>query len=82
MQEADKLLTKKQELEQLIKYNQEHYLQSNQLGAQLSSYASHPADMAAHLQVLNIELEKINAALAQIEQEPNGGYEHPAPELH
>lgn len=81
MQEIDRLLNKKQELEQLIKYNQD-YLQSSQLGSQLSSYASHPADMAAHLQVLNIELEKINTALAQIKQEPNGGYEHPAPELH
>ncbi len=82
MREIDRLLTKKQELEQLIKNNQEHYLQSSQWGAQLSSYASPPADTANHLQVLNIELEKVNAALARIKQEQTDGYEYPAPELH
>ncbi|MDD4171763.1 MAG: hypothetical protein PHQ94_05940 [Syntrophomonas sp.] len=57
MEEQDRLLMKKHELEQLIMDNQERYLQS--------SYASHPADLASHLQVLNIELERINEALAQ-----------------
>lgn len=57
MEEQDRLLMKKHELEQLIMDNQELYLQSG--------YASHPADLASHLQVLNIELERINEALAQ-----------------
>ncbi|MFA7078454.1 MAG: hypothetical protein WC147_08625 [Syntrophomonas sp.] len=65
MQEQDRLLMKKHELEQLIMDNQELYVQSGQGNGMLSSYASHPADLASHLQVLNIELERINEALAQ-----------------
>lgn len=72
MDERDRLLIKKHELEQLIKYNQEFYLESSRLSDQLYSYASHPADMASHLQVLNIELEKINGALAQYNQNKVG----------
>ncbi len=68
MDAKDKLMTKKHELEQLIKYNQEYYLESSQWSGQISSYASHPADMASHLQVLNIELEKVNEELAHQEQ--------------
>jgi hypothetical protein len=82
MQEIDELMIKKHELEQLIKYNQEYYLESSQWGAQLSSYASHPADMAAHLQVMHIELEKINAQLAQYNQEPTAQPEICPTELH
>ncbi len=68
MDAKDKLMIKKHELEQLIKYNQEYYLESSQWSGQISSYASHPADMASHLQVLNIELEKVNEELAHQEQ--------------
>lgn len=82
MDEKDRLMTQKHELEQLIKYNQEFYLESSRLSGQLSSYASHPADTAAHLQVLNIELEKINGALAQYNQESFGQNEPYSTELH
>jgi len=82
MQEIDRLMTKKHELEQLIKYNQEYCLESSQWGAQLLSYAAHPADMAAHLQVLNIELEKINAELAQYNQEQTANNNPYSMELH
>lgn len=82
MEERDRLVTKKHELEQLIKYNQEFYLESIRLSSQLSSYASHPADVAAHLQVLNIELEKINGALAQYNHEQIGPNEPHSTELH
>ena len=82
MDEKDRLLIKKHELEQLIKYNQEFYLESSRLCEQLYSYASHPADMASHLQVLNIELEKINGALAQYNQGQIGQEEFPSTELH
>lgn len=82
MDEKDRLMIKKNELEQLIKYNQEAYLESSRLSGQLSSYASHPADMASHLQVLNIELERINGALAQYNHENIGQNELPATELH
>ena len=68
MDEKDSLIIKKHELEQLIKYNQEYYLESSQWSGQLSNYASHPADMASHLQVLNIELEKVNEELDQFNQ--------------
>jgi UV DNA damage repair endonuclease len=82
MQEIDRLMIKKHELEQLIKYNQEYYLESSQFSGQLSNYASHPADMASHLQVLYIELEKINGELAQYNQEQMVQDELFSPELH
>lgn len=82
MDERDRLMIKKHELEQLIKYNQEFYLESSRLCDQLYSYASHPADMASHLQVLNIELEKINGALDQYNQDQFGQHEPSLTELH
>ena len=82
MDEKDRLIVKKHELEQLIKHNQEFYLESGRLSGQLSSYASHPADLASHLQVLNIELEKINGALAQLDHGQIPHNEHYSPELH
>jgi hypothetical protein len=82
MQEIDRLMTKKHELEQLIKLNQEYYWDSSQWGGQLSSYASHPADMASHLQVLNIELEKINGELAKYNQAQMAQNEPFTTELH
>lgn len=63
VEEQDKLMMKKHELEQLI-MNQELYLQSSQWN-ELGNYASHPADQASNLQILNIELERINEALVQ-----------------
>jgi len=57
MNEQDRLLIKKNELEQLIK--------NNEWGTNMSGYASHPADMTSHMEILNIELERINDALAQ-----------------
>ncbi|MDD3364202.1 MAG: hypothetical protein PHZ03_04420 [Syntrophomonas sp.] len=66
MDERDILLVKKNELEQMIQNKQEKFsMPSNQLINGLSTYASHPADMASHLQALNIELERINDELAQ-----------------
>jgi hypothetical protein len=82
MQEIDRLMTKKHELEQLIKFNQEYYLESKQWSEQLSNYASHPADMATHLQVLNIELERINGELAKYNQSQMAYNEPFATELH
>lgn len=82
MAEKDGLLIKKHELEQLIKYNQEFHLESSGLSDQIFSYASHPADMASHLQLLYIELEKINGALAQYDQEQIGQNESYSMELH
>jgi len=82
MDEKDRLMIKKQELEQLIRYNQEFYSESSRLSGQLSSYASHPADIASHLQVLNIELEKINGALAHYNQDQVGQNTPHLTELH
>lgn len=66
MDERDILLVKKNELEQMIQNKQESFsMPSNQWINGLSAYASHPADMASHLQALNIELERINDELAQ-----------------
>jgi hypothetical protein len=67
MDERDTLLVKKNELEQMIQNKQESSfsMPSNQWTNGLSNYASHPADMASHLQALNIELERINDQLAQ-----------------
>ncbi|PKM76338.1 MAG: hypothetical protein CVU90_13070 [Firmicutes bacterium HGW-Firmicutes-15] len=66
MDERDILLVKKNELEQMIQNKQESLsVSSNQWINGLSAYASHPADMASHLQALNIELERINDELAQ-----------------
>lgn len=61
MQERERLMMQKHELEQLI-FN-------HQWSAPLSAYAAHPADMASNLQILNIELERINEALAQCNTE-------------
>lgn len=55
MNERDRLLLKKHELEQLIAHHQ--------WSAPLSAYSAYPSDMHANLQILNIELEKINDAL-------------------
>lgn len=66
MDERDKLLVKKNELEQLIQHKQMSFsMPSNQWINGLSTYASHPGDMVSHLQILNIELERINDELAQ-----------------
>ena len=66
MDEMDRLLVKKDELEQLIRNKQESLSQQfNQFSGVLSCYASHPADMASNLQILHIELERINEALSQ-----------------
>jgi hypothetical protein len=55
MNERDQLLIKKHELEQLIAHHQ--------WSAPLSAYSAYPSDMHSNLQILNIELEKINDAL-------------------
>ena len=57
MNDRESLLIKKHELEQLIS--------SHQWSAPLSAYAAYPADMASNLQILQIELERINDALDQ-----------------
>ena len=63
-QQAD-LLKKKNELEQLIKNNEELYQQSLYWSGMLPANMVHPADLAGHLQVLNIELDRINEVLEQ-----------------
>jgi len=66
MDERDRLLLQKEQLEQLIRNKQDRYSGSSGLwNGGLSSYSSHPADTNSHLQVLNNELERINAALEQ-----------------
>lgn len=80
MNEIESLMIKKRELEQLIRDNQEYY--SGGLHGHLSSYAAHPADLAAHLQVLNIELEKINSALSQYKRGSNNNSDFSSTELH
>ncbi len=70
MEEQTRLIIKKRELEQLIMSNQEQARSFNQLSGLTSAFADHPADLAAHMQVLNIELEKINEALEQNNPEP------------
>lgn len=82
MDEKERLIIKKHELEQLIRDKQEYYLDSGRLGGQLSSYAARPAELASHLQILNIELEKINSALAQYNQGRIDQNEYYPPELH
>ncbi len=70
MDEMDRLLVKRNELEQLIRNKQESLSHNtHNFNGVLSSYVSHPADMAANLQILNIELEKINDALSQYSTE-------------
>ncbi len=63
MDEQTRLLNKKHELEQLIRNNQELYQQSLYWSGMLPATMVHPSDLAGHLQVLNIELDRINDAL-------------------
>ncbi len=63
MDEQAQLLKKKHELEQLIQNNEELYQQSLYWSGMLPANMVHPADLAGHLQVLNIELDRINNAL-------------------
>lgn len=63
--EEQELISKKHELEQLIRNNEELYTQSLHWSGRLPANMIHPNDLAAHLQVLNIELDRINEALHQ-----------------
>ena len=65
MDERSQLLKKKHELEQLIENNEQLYQQSLYWSGMLPANMVHPADLAGHLQVLNIELDRINNALDQ-----------------
>lgn len=63
--EQNRLIKRKQEIEQLILNKQEQHGQFDLWGGNVSPYTDYPADLASHLQVLNIELEKINETLSQ-----------------
>lgn len=65
MEQYAELLKKRNELEQLIKNNEELYQQSLNWSGLLPANMVHPSDLAGHLQVLNIELDRINGALEQ-----------------
>lgn len=65
MEDRDYLITKKRELEQMICNKLEEHSLSSHWGTEMTSYSMHPADKAAQLQTLSIELEKINEILAQ-----------------
>lgn len=65
MDRPDDLLEKKSELEQLIRDNEELYQQSLNWSGMLPAGMVHPSDLAGHLRVLNIELDRINGVLEQ-----------------
>jgi len=69
LNEQAQLLKKKHELEQLIQNNEELYQQSLYWSGMLPANMVHPADLAGHLQVLHIELDRINNALDQYRTE-------------
>ncbi|NLN87378.1 MAG: hypothetical protein GX133_07220 [Syntrophomonadaceae bacterium] len=69
MEQYTDLLKKRNELEQLIQNNEEIYQQSLNWSGLLPANMVHPSDLAGHLQVLNIELDRLNSALEQYAQD-------------
>lgn len=69
MEQPEVLLSKKHELEQLIRNNEEVYNQALRWSGALPTNMIDPSDIAAHLQILNIELDRINDALHQFSYE-------------